>query len=51
MTRLRWLIIDLTRRLWVRSTLFAVAGIFSAVAGIVLEPWIPGEWSLRIGAE
>ena len=51
MTRLRWLIIDLARRLWVRSSLFAVAGILSAVAGIVLEPWIPDEWSVRIGAE
>ena len=51
MTRLRWLIIDLARRLWVRSTLFAAAGILSAIAGILLEPWLPDEWSLRIGAE
>jgi uncharacterized membrane protein len=51
MTRLRWLIIDLARRLWVRSTLFALAGIVSAVAGIVLERWIPATWSVRIGAE
>ncbi|MDD3675870.1 MAG: DUF2254 domain-containing protein [Thauera propionica] len=51
MTRLRWYIIDLARSLWVRSSLFAVAGIASAVAGIVLEPLIPAAWSVRIGAE
>lgn len=50
MSQLRWLIIELGRRLWVRATLFAVAGILTAVAGIALAPLIPADWSGRIGA-
>lgn len=50
MSRLRWLIIEVGRRLWVRATLFAVAGILTAAAGIVLAPLIPADWSVKIGA-
>jgi hypothetical protein len=34
MPNLRWLITELARRLWVRASIFAVAGIFTAVIGI-----------------
>lgn len=51
MPHLRWLITELTRRLWVRASIFAVAGIFTAIIGIGLAPLIPASWSGRIGAD
>lgn len=51
MSQLRWLVTGLARRLWVRATLFAVAGILTAFAGIVLAPLIPGGWSIKVGAD
>ena len=33
MPNLRWLITELARRLWVRASIFAVAGIFTAIIG------------------
>ena len=51
MPNLRWLITELARRLWVRASIFAVAGIFTAVIGIALAPLIPAGWSGRIGAD
>lgn len=51
MPNLRWLITELARRLWVRASIFAVAGIFTAIIGIVLAPLIPADWSGRIGAD
>lgn len=49
MSHLRWLIAELLHRLGVRATLFAVAGILTAVAGIALAPLLPADWSGRIG--
>ncbi len=51
MSKLRWLITGLARRLWVRASLFAVAGILTAIAAIALAPMIPASWSVRIGAD
>lgn len=51
MPNLRWLITELARRLWVRASIFAVAGIFTAIIGIALAPLIPADWSGRIGAD
>lgn len=51
MSHLRWLITELARRLWVRASIFAVAGIFTAIIGIALAPLIPAHWSGRIGAD
>lgn len=50
MPNLRWLITELARRLWVRASIFAVAGIFTAIIGIALAPLIPTDWSGKIGA-
>ncbi len=49
-SHLRWLITELARRLWVRASLFAVAGILTAIAAIALAPLIPADWSGKIGA-
>lgn len=51
MSRLRWLFTELGRRLWVRASIFAVAGIFTAIAAIALAPLIPAGWSGKIGAD
>lgn len=51
LSRLRWLVIEMARRLWLRAAFFAAAGVLTAVAGIALEPIIPVDWSGRIGAE
>lgn len=50
MPNLRWLIIEMGRRLWVRASLYALAGIATAMVGIALAPLIPEDWSGRIGA-
>ena len=49
-SRLRWLITELARHLWVRASVFAVAGILTAIAAIALAPLIPADWSGKIGA-
>jgi len=51
LSQLRWLVTGLARRLWVRATLFALAGILTAFAGIVLAPLIPSGWSIKVGAD
>lgn len=51
MPNLRWLITELARRLWVRASIFGVAGIFTAMIAIALAPLIPADWSGKIGAD
>lgn len=50
MPNLRWLITELARHLWARASVFALAGIFTAIIGIALAPLIPTDWSGKIGA-
>lgn len=49
--RLRWLIAQLGRRLWVRAGLFALLGVVSALLSIWLAPLAPEDVSARIGAD
>ncbi|MGN6097422.1 MAG: DUF2254 domain-containing protein [Bosea sp. (in: a-proteobacteria)] len=51
MTRLRWVLRQLSERLWVRAALFALLGIASALASIVAAPLVPEGVSARIGAD
>lgn len=46
----RWLLQRLFSQIWVRSVSFAVLGVVTALAGIVLGPLIPGVLSATIGA-
>lgn len=50
MSRLRWIFIELGRHLWLRASVFAAAGVLTAGAGVALAPFIPPDWSGRIGA-
>jgi uncharacterized membrane protein len=47
----RWLILQLTRKLWVRATLLAVLGVVTALASIVLEQYLPWQFPGKIGAD
>ncbi|BCB17217.1 DUF2254 domain-containing protein [Bosea sp. ANAM02] len=51
MTRLRWVLKQLSERLWVRAALFALLGIASALASIVAAPLVPEDVSAKIGAD
>lgn len=42
---------QLGQQMWVRSTLFAVLGIFTALVAVKLDPFIPVEVSASIGAD
>lgn len=37
----RWLLLQLTRQLWLRATLFAALGVVTALFGVVLDPFAP----------
>jgi uncharacterized membrane protein len=50
-SRWRWLLAQFTRRLWLRVTLFALAGVATAAAGIFLAPYVPDAWTFEIGAK
>lgn len=39
------------RKVWLRITLFGLAGVLTAVAGIFLAPFVPEAWTFSIGAK
>ncbi|MTH64755.1 DUF2254 domain-containing protein [Paracoccus shanxieyensis] len=51
MTKWRWILSRLTRRVWLRTSLIGLIGILTAILAAVVERYIP--WSLpgRIGAD
>lgn len=51
MSRWRWLLTLFARKLWLRVTLFGLAGVATAVAGIFLAPYVPESWTFTIGAK
>jgi hypothetical protein len=51
MARWHWLLLVFSRKLWLRVTLFGLAGVASAVAGIFLAPYVPDTWTFTIGAK
>ncbi|WP_279483856.1 DUF2254 domain-containing protein [Aureimonas sp. SK2] len=46
-----WLLRRLSRRIWVRATLFSLAGVLTALAAIVLSPYIPSDLPTKIGSD
>ncbi|MGA7453642.1 MAG: DUF2254 domain-containing protein [Rhodoplanes sp.] len=50
-SRWRWLLLLFARKLWLRVTLMAIVGVATAVAGIVLPPYVPDAWTVKIGAQ
>lgn len=51
MPRWRWILTQLTRRLWVRATLIGLIGVAAAVVAAVVERFIPWEVPTFIGAD
>lgn len=46
-----WLLLKLTRLLWLRAVAIGVLGVLTALAGIVVAPLIPESAGARIGAD
>lgn len=51
LSRWQWLLVQITRRLWFRATLFSVLGILVAVLAAMAQPLIPPDMSAKIGAD
>ena len=51
MSRWRWLLMLFTRKLWLRVSVMALVGVATAAAGIVLAPYVPNAWTIKIGAQ
>ena len=50
-SRLQWLLLQLSRRLWVRATAFSVLGIVTALIALLVKHYIPDELSAKIGSD
>ena len=50
-TKLRWIVAHLTRRLWFRAAMFALLGIASALLSIVAATLVPDTLSARVGPQ
>ena len=51
MTRWRWILTRMTRRLWVRATLIGLLGVAAAILAAVVERFVPWELPGSIGAK
>jgi uncharacterized membrane protein len=51
MSRWRWLLTLISRKLWLRVSAMALIGVATAVAGIVFAPYVPDKWTIKIGAQ
>ncbi|MGN0932039.1 DUF2254 domain-containing protein [Falsigemmobacter intermedius] len=48
MTRWRWKILQLSRKLWVRAVFLGLVGLFAALASVFAEAWLPWEFPVEI---
>ena len=46
-----WQVVRLSRRLWVRATLYCLAGVATALVAVVLGPFIPEDMTRAFGAD
>lgn len=51
MSRWKWLLTLLGRKLWLRVSVMAAIGVVTAAAGIVFAPYVPDGWTIKIGAQ
>lgn len=51
LSRWQWLLLQFSRRLWVRVTLFSIAAVVTALVGTVLEPFIPSYVPGQVGVD
>lgn len=50
MSRWQWLLTLFARKLWLRVSALGLVGVITAAAGIVLAPYVPDAWTIKIGA-
>ncbi len=50
-SRLQWLLLQLSRRLWVRATAFSVLGIVTALIALLVKRYIPDDIPATIGSD
>ena len=50
-SRWLWNAIRITRRIWVRASLFSALAIVTALVGIVASPYIPDDLPAKVGAD
>lgn len=50
-SRLHWLFLQLSRRLWVRATAFSVLGVVTALIALWVKRYIPDELPAKIGSD
>ncbi|WP_198598362.1 DUF2254 domain-containing protein [Mangrovicella endophytica] len=51
MSHWAWLLRQLSRRIWVRASLFSVAAVVTALVAIVVSPYIPHDLPTKIGSD
>ncbi len=51
LARWRWVLHQLTKRLWFRASLFSLLGIATALLAVVFKDYIPESLSARMGAD
>ena len=49
-SRLQWLVLQLSRQMWVRASAFSLLGILTALVAVVAKRFIPDELTTQIGA-
>lgn len=50
-SRLQWLLLNLSRQMWLRATAFSALGIVSALAAVLFKRYIPADLPAKIGAD
>ncbi|HMM68339.1 MAG TPA: DUF2254 domain-containing protein [Dokdonella sp.] len=50
-SRLQWLILRLSRKLWLRASAFSVLGVATALVALLVKEYIPENLPTRIGAD
>ncbi len=50
-TRLQWLVLQVTRKLWVRATAFSLLAVATALVAVWFKRYIPQDIPAKIGAD
>ena len=50
-SRLQWLLLQLSRQVWVRATAFSVLGVMTALTALLVKRYIPADLPAKIGAD
>ncbi len=51
MSRWQWILRQFTGKLWLRASLFCIAGVVTALVALWLKKFIPSDFSRQVGAD